>query len=108
MNRLTDLPAWHALTAHRSSWEGRSLRAAFAADPDRFARFSVEFDGLLFDYSKQLIDAETMQCLCDLARARHLDVRRDAMFNGAKINDSEGRAVLHTALRNLGERPVFV
>jgi glucose-6-phosphate isomerase len=108
MDNLTQLPAWQALTEHRRSWEGRSLRAAFAADPDRFARFSVEFDGLLFDYSKQLIDSETLPLLCDLARARHLDGQREAMFNGAKINGSEGRAVLHTALRNRGERPVVV
>lgn len=108
MNNLTELPAWQALTKHRHSWEGRSLRAAFAADPDRFARFSVEFDGLLFDYSKQLIDAETLPLLCQLARVCNLDIHRDAMFNGAKINSSEGRAVLHTALRNRGERPVIV
>jgi len=108
MDKLTQLPAWQALEGHRRSWEGRSLRAAFAADPDRFARFSVEFNGLLFDYSKQLIDAETLPLLCDLARARHLDVQRDAMFDGARINSSEGRAVLHTALRNRGERPVIV
>ena len=108
MDTLTQLPAWQALVRHRRSWEGRSLRAAFAADPDRFARFSVEFDGLLFDYSKQLIDAETLPLLCQLARVRNLDIHRDAMFNGAKINGSEGRAVLHTALRNRGERPVIV
>ena len=108
MDKLTQLPAWQALAEHRRSWEGRSLRAAFAADPDRFARFSVEFNGLLFDYSKQLIDSETLPLLCGLARARHLEVQREAMFTGARINNSEGRAVLHTALRNRGERPVLV
>ena len=72
MDTLTQLPAWQALVKHRHSWEGRSLRAAFAADPDRFARFSVEFDGLLFDYSKQLVDAETLPLLCELARVRKL------------------------------------
>jgi glucose-6-phosphate isomerase len=108
MEKLTELPAWQALTKHRRSWDERTLRAAFAADPDRFSRFSVEFDGLLFDYSKQLIDAETIALLCQLARVRNLDVQRDAMFNGAKINNSEGRAVLHTALRNRSDRPVIV
>jgi glucose-6-phosphate isomerase len=105
MDKLTDLLAWQALAEHRRSWEGRSLRAAFAADPDRFARVSVDFDGLLFDYSKQLIDTETMPLLRP-GRTRHLDCSA-TMFNGAKINNSEGRAVPR-ALRNRGERPVIV
>lgn len=108
MERLTELPAWQALSDHHHSWQGRTLRAAFAADPDRFSRFSVEFDGLLFDFSKQFVDIKTLPLLCDLARARNLDIHRDAMFNGAKINTTEDRAVLHTALRNRGERPVIV
>ena len=108
MQRLTEMNAWQALTDQRRSWEGRSLRGAFAIDPDRFTRFSLEFDGLLFDYSKQLIDEETMELLCDLARARNLEAQREAMFSGEKINRSEGRAVLHTALRNRSDQPVFV
>jgi len=108
MSQLTELPAWKALHEHRRNWEGRTLREAFSADPDRFTRFSVELDGLLFDYSKQLIDTETLRLLCSLARERRLGEQRDAMFAGEKINATEGRAVLHTALRNLGPRQVLV
>lgn len=108
MSKLTELTVWQSLSKERQRWDGRSLRAVFAADPDRFARFSVEFDGLIFDYSKQLIDSEILPLLCELARARNLDVHRDAMFNGAIINTTEDRAVLHTALRNRSNRPVIV
>ncbi|NDV86055.1 glucose-6-phosphate isomerase [Aurantimonas aggregata] len=74
-------------------------RALFAADPDRFARFSARHGDLLLDFSKTSIDAAALQALLDLARARSLEERRDAMFAGALINETEGRAVLHVALR---------
>ncbi|WP_457941163.1 glucose-6-phosphate isomerase [Mesorhizobium sp. 10J20-29] len=77
----------------------KDMRAAFAADPTRFERFSAEDDGLLFDWSKCAVDEETMRLLSDLALAAGVPQRRDAMFSGEKINITEGRAVLHTALR---------
>ncbi|MBU2105473.1 MAG: glucose-6-phosphate isomerase [Alphaproteobacteria bacterium] len=77
----------------------KDMRAAFAADPKRFERFSAEDDGLLFDWSKCAVDGETMRLLSDLALAAGVPQRRDAMFSGEKINITEGRAVLHTALR---------
>jgi glucose-6-phosphate isomerase len=77
----------------------KDMRAAFAADPKRFERFSAEDDGLLFDWSKCAVDEETMRLLSDLALAAGVPQRRDAMFSGEKINITEGRAVLHTALR---------
>ena len=77
----------------------KDMRAAFAADPKRFERFSVEDDGLLFDWSKCAVDEETMRLLSELALAAGLQQRRDAMFSGERINLTENRAVLHTALR---------
>jgi len=75
------------------------ILSLFAADPDRAARFSAQVDGLLFDYSKTGIDDDIRAGLLDLARAADVETWRDAMFSGAKINETEGRAVLHTALR---------
>ncbi len=77
----------------------KDMRAAFAADPKRFDRFSVASEDLLFDWSKCAVNEETMRLLTDLARAAGVPQRRDAMFAGKKINITENRAVLHTALR---------
>jgi glucose-6-phosphate isomerase len=77
----------------------RPILSLFAADPNRATRFSAQFDGMLFDYSKTAIDADVLAALLDLARAADVATRREAMFTGAKINETEGRAVLHTALR---------
>ena len=77
-------------------------------DPDRAATFSVEAGGLLFDYSKTAMDASDRALLVDMYEAADVPARRDAMFAGAKINETEGRAVLHTALRNLSGTPVMV
>ena len=74
-------------------------RQLFADDPERFRRFSVTFDDLLFDYSKTRLTAETVSLLAKLARATDVEGRREAMFSGEKINTTEDRAVLHTALR---------
>ncbi len=98
------------LNALRDHWRNgapRNMRAAFAEDPDRFGRFSVSLDDLLFDYSKCAVDSETMQLLVKLAEDAQVAARREAMFTGDHINLTEDRAVLHTALRNLGDSPVF-
>ena len=87
------------LSAHRRDVERTPLRRMFADDPHRFARMSLKLDDLLFDYSKTRTTPETIALLVELARACDLEGRRDAMFSGAKINTTEGRAVLHTALR---------
>ncbi|MHB2266245.1 glucose-6-phosphate isomerase [Aliihoeflea sp. PC F10.4] len=76
-----------------------NMREAFAADPGRFDAFSLRLDDLLLDYSKCAVDADTVDMLVGLARAAKLEARRDAMFAGEKINITENRAVLHTALR---------
>ncbi|MER9276222.1 glucose-6-phosphate isomerase [Mesorhizobium sp. M0522] len=89
-----------ALRDHRAAKSG-SMREVFAADPQRFERFSASDGDLLLDWSKCAVDARTMELLEKLAEAADLEGRRDAMFAGKKINVTEGRAVLHTALRNL-------
>ncbi len=101
----------------KMNWTSLSIAAREAAqtpilkrfdDADRAADFSVSAGDLLFDYSKTSMDEDGRQVLLDLHQEAGVPVRREAMFNGAKINDTEGRAVLHTALRNLDGNPVFV
>ena len=112
MSALTDSPAWQALAAHRSRMEGVLMRDLFARDPDRFSRFSARLDGpgggVTLDYSKNRITEETMGLLLDLARQQDVAGWRDRMFAGERINATEDRAVLHTALRNRSDRPVPV
>ncbi len=96
MTDLTDL--WTGLTdAHRAA---KTLRALFADNPNRFAEFSASFDDLLLDYSKTTLDTGIRAQLLGLATAARVTQKRDAMFAGEKINNTENRAVLHTALRN--------
>ncbi|MDE3080232.1 MAG: glucose-6-phosphate isomerase [Paracoccaceae bacterium] len=90
---------WAKLAAHHAKVGERSILSLF--DADRAEDFSARADGLLFDYSKTNIDAEGRALLLELAEDADLSARREAMFTGAKINETEGRAVLHTALRNL-------
>ncbi|WP_345332719.1 glucose-6-phosphate isomerase [Ferrimonas pelagia] len=97
---LTQQPAWQALLQQRQALESQSLRQAFADDPDRAERYQVQAAELLLDYSKNRIDDATLAHLFDLARGAQLEQQRDAMFRGDIINRTEGRAVLHTALRN--------
>lgn len=99
MSQLTQSSAWQALHKHRKDLGQYSLRAAFASDPQRFERFSLRLDDLLLDYSKNLITTETMSLLIALARQAKVEDWRDKMFAGVKINFTENRAVLHTALR---------
>jgi glucose-6-phosphate isomerase len=108
MTALTRQPAWKALQEHAVSMAGRHLRALFQADTDRFDRYSFRLGDLLVDLSKQRIDDETLRRLLDLARAADVEGWRDRMFAGDRINSTENRAVLHTALRNRANRPVTV
>ncbi len=108
MSALTRSPAWEALVRHREDSASLHMRDLFAADPDRFARFSLEACGLLFDYSKNRITEETRTLLLDLARQQRVEDWRDRMVSGDKINITEDRAVLHTALRNRSNTPVLV
>ena len=97
---------WQALAAHHTAVKSRAILDLFA-DGNRAATFSARLGGMLFDYSKTNIDAEGLGLLLDLAVATGVAEKREAMFSGAKINETEGRAVLHTALRNMNS-PVMV
>ena len=98
MNDIAASSAWTGLS-RLASGPRRSLRALFAADPDRAAAMSLEAAGLYVDFSKNRIDRATLAALLDLAAAAGLEAARDAMFAGEKINSTERRAVLHVALR---------
>ena len=108
VSALTELPAWRNLAAHRRAIDGRHLRELFAADAGRFDRFSLRFNDILFDYSKNRITGETMELLLALTRQTGLAGAIEAMFGGGRINNTERRAVLHVALRNRSNRPIAV
>ena len=107
MAHPTRLPTWALLEARAASHGQHPMRAMFAADPGRFDAFSLRLGDLLLDYSKNRIDRDTMALLTRLAAEAEVETARDAMFTGQPINATEGRAVLHTALRNLSGRPVM-
>ena len=96
---LTVRPQWTALSDHRAKQRQVHLRDLFTTDPDRAARYTVQVGDLHIDYSKHLITDETLALLQELATATDVFGQRDAMFRGEKINTTEDRAVLHTALR---------
>lgn len=105
----TSTAAWKALTAHFESAQDLKLSDLFAQDSARFDHFSAKFgQDILVDYSKNLLTKETMQHLFELAKETEVSAAIKAMFSGDKINQTEGRAVLHTALRNRSNTPVMV
>ncbi|NOI82952.1 glucose-6-phosphate isomerase [Vibrio tubiashii] len=105
----TQTQAWNALTAHFESAQDMDLKDLFAQDAARFDKFSTRFgNDILVDYSKNLINEETMKHLFALANETELKSAIEAMFSGEAINQTEGRAVLHTALRNRSNKPVMV
>jgi len=108
MAMLTELPAYAALAEHYQEVKDLHMRDLFAADPGRFCRFSLRLDDILFDYSKNRITDTTLALLCGLARQAGVETKRDAMFAGEKTKVTENRAVLHVALRNREDRPIFV
>ncbi|MFI0168944.1 glucose-6-phosphate isomerase, partial [Streptomyces sp. NPDC017095] len=105
--KLTDRPEWTALADHRAQGRPR-LRDLFAADPGRAERYVVRVGDLHIDYSKHLVTDETLRLLQELAAATGVFGLRDAMFRGERINVTEDRAVLHTALRAPREAVVEV
>lgn len=108
MSSLTKSKAWLALQAHYQAMKDFSMRDAFAGDPGRFDKFSLTLNDILFDFSKNRISGQTLPLLIDLANHTGLRDKIEAMFTGAEINTTERRAVLHTALRNRSNRPVYV
>ena len=108
MTSLTASPAWKALEAHAGSVAGLHMRDLFDADPGRFAEFSISIPGMLLDYAKNRVTADTMALLMDLARQAGVEEWRRRMFSGQDVNTSEGRPALHVALRNRSGAPVMV
>jgi glucose-6-phosphate isomerase len=108
MPLISSSAAWRALEAHRDAMAHVHMRDLFADDPERFGHFSLSTDDMLFDYSKNRVTDETMRLLIDLAREADVEGARDRTFAGEKVNNTEGRAVLHSALRNTPDRPVLV
>ncbi|MFF9482435.1 glucose-6-phosphate isomerase [Streptomyces sp. NPDC014733] len=101
-SRLDQMPEWTALGAHRAQLGDPQLRDLFAQEPERAGRYTLRVGDLHIDYSKHLITDETLLLLRELAAATGVAELRDAMFRGEKINVTEGRSVLHTALRAPG------
>lgn len=105
---LPQTAEWQALQKHYETIKDSQMREMFAKDPERFNKFSLKLENMLLDYSKNRINEETMKLLVDLAKASGVEEAREKMFTGEKINWTEGRAVLHTALRNRSNKPVMV
>ncbi|HEY2028681.1 MAG TPA: glucose-6-phosphate isomerase, partial [Myxococcales bacterium] len=105
---LTETSAFRALSRHHERMRDVQMRDLFARDPQRFRKFSLRLSDLLVDYSKHRIEEETLSLLFALARETKVLELRDRMFAGDKINVTEGRAVLHVALRNRSNRPILV
>jgi glucose-6-phosphate isomerase len=99
--------AWQALSEHHCTLANLHMRDLFNGDPERFLRFSIETPELFLDYSKNRITAETLYLLMALVTEARLTEHIDKMFQGEKINTTEQRAVLHTALRSRTDRPIY-
>lgn len=108
MTTLTNLASWQALHKHHKQIADVRMVDLFESDPDRFSKYSLDAAGIFLDYSKNRIDDQTLPLLVGVARERGLEAAIKAMFAGDPINTTEGRSVLHTALRNRGERSVKV
>lgn len=108
MSTLTESPAWKALEEHYQATKDRQMRDMFAEDPDRFAKFSLKLGDILFDFSKNRINEETLALLRNLAEQADVKGWAKKMFSGEKINITEKRAVLHVALRNRSNKPIYV
>ena len=100
--------AWNRLEEYHFEFEGKHMKELFAADANRFQKYSVRFEDILIDFSKNIIDDEVREALVDLANECGLKNAIKSMFTGQKINVTEDRAVLHIALRNRSNTPIFV
>ena len=104
----TQTSAWKKLTAHYLEMKTVRIKTLFDNDAERFEKMSIQFNDLIFDYSKNIITDETKKYLLELAVECNLKSAIEAMFNGEKINETENRAVLHTASRNFSDAPIIV
>ena len=108
MTQPDDLPVWNSLKSHQKVVEQLHMRDLFRDDPTRFQRYCIQFGDILFDYSKNRVTDETLGLLLTLAEEAKVAEKREAMFEGRRINLTENRAVLHTALRNRSNHPVLL
>lgn len=108
MKNLTDATAWKNLQEHYNTFRETHLRDLFSHEPNRFQQFSLETEHLFLDFSKNRINQAIFSDLIDLTTERELEQIKQAMFDGQKINFTEQRSVLHTALRNQSQRKVYV
>ncbi|MBO9634116.1 MAG: glucose-6-phosphate isomerase [Chitinophagaceae bacterium] len=99
---------WKKLNTHYKKTKDVQIRELFADDPERFSKFSLQLEDILVDFSKNRITSKTLSLLEELAMQSELKAAIEAMFTGEAINETEGRAVLHTALRNFSGKPVKV
>ena len=102
----TETNAWKELNRHQSEMNQVQMKELFKNDPRRFDKMSIQLDEILFDYSKNILNEKTLELLFQLADESQVKVAREAMFSGEKINLSENRAVLHTALRNFSPKSI--
>ncbi|MCG7553339.1 glucose-6-phosphate isomerase [Pseudoalteromonas sp. Of11M-6] len=108
MGGRVDLDSWQKLSSSAQRVEQQHLKTMFANDAQRFEKFSRQIPGVLFDFSKQRIDDQTFSEMMQLAKESDIALWREKMFSGEKINITEDRAVLHTALRNRANTPIYV
>ncbi|HOY13835.1 MAG TPA: glucose-6-phosphate isomerase [Saprospiraceae bacterium] len=104
----TQTSAWDKLSYHYENIKDVQMKSMFQADPQRFDHFSIKLNDILLDYSKNRIDAVTFELLMELAQECELPEAIKSMFGGEKINETEGRAVLHTALRSFSPDPILL
>jgi glucose-6-phosphate isomerase len=105
---LKEMPQWRALEEHHATTKNQHMRELFASDNNRFDQFSIKLDDILFDYSKNRVTQETIELLVNLAEACDLPGQIASMFKAEKINSTEDRAVLHTALRHRSATPLLL
>jgi glucose-6-phosphate isomerase len=108
MSDLTSSPAWKALEAHYGTMKNVHMKELFANDSERFHKYSMKFEDILLDYSKNRVADSTMDLLYALAEQQDVKGKAQAMFSGEKINSTEDRTVLHIALRNQSNKPIYV
>src|SRR5690606_30418830 len=104
----TQTEAWAKLETHFQSIKNKTIQNLFEENPQRFEEFHIQFQDILLDYSKNRMDSETVNLLVELAEDCQLKDAIEKQFSGDLINETENRAVLHTALRNRGNQPVLV
>lgn len=108
MSKPTQLNSWNQLKEHYSKISSLQMKDMFAIDKDRFNKFSIKFNDILIDYSKNRINEETLKLLLSLAQESGLKTAIDNMFSGTRINNTENRSVLHIALRSRSKSPLMV